>query len=72
VQHAFLEADRQRKAEDDVLYQSGLLSFQEWILVVNEYVNFQTSYLKAEQNLIVTEAQWRFATGGQLGPAAGE
>src|SRR4029077_4509594 len=43
VQSAFLAADRQRKSEYDVLYQSGLLPFQEWILVVNEYVNFQTS-----------------------------
>lgn len=67
VQRAFLEADRQRKAEYDILYQSGLMSFQEWILVVNEYVNFQTSFLRAEQNLILAEAQWRFATGEQLG-----
>ncbi len=67
VQQAFLAADRQRKAEYDVLYQSGLLSFQEWILVVEEYVNFQTSFLRAEQNLILAEAQWRFATGEQLG-----
>ena len=67
VQRAFLEADKQRKAEYDVLYQSGLLSFQEWILVVEEYVNFQTSFLRSEQNLILAEAQWRFATGEQLG-----
>ena len=67
VQRAFLEADKQRKAEYDVLYQSGLLSFQDWILVVEEYVNFQTSFLRSEQNLILAEAQWRFATGEQLG-----
>jgi outer membrane protein TolC len=67
VQRAFLEADRQRKAEYDILYQSGLMSFQEWILVVEEYVNFQTSFLRAEQNLILAQAQWRFATGEQLG-----
>lgn len=67
VQRAFLEADRQRKAEYDVLYRSGLLSFQEWILVVEEYVNFQTSFLRSEQNLILAQAQWRFATGEQLG-----
>ena len=67
VQHAFLEADKQRKAEYDVLYRSGLMSFQEWILVVQEYVNFQTSYLRSEQNLILAEAQWRFATGETLG-----
>jgi outer membrane protein TolC len=67
VQRAFLEADKQRKAEYDVLYRSGLLSFQEWILVVQEYVNFQTSFLRSEQNLILAEAQWRFATGVPLG-----
>jgi outer membrane protein TolC len=67
VQRAFLEADKQRKAEYDVLYRSGLMSFQEWILVVEEYVNFQTSFLKSEQNLMLAEAQWRFASGQQLG-----
>ena len=67
VQRAFLEADRQRKAEYDVLYRSGLMSFQEWILVVNEYVNFQTSFLRSEQNRILAEAQWRFAQGEVLG-----
>lgn len=66
VQRAFLDSDRQRKAEYDILYQSGLMSFQEWILVVNEYVNFQTSFLRAEQNLILADAQWRFATGELL------
>jgi hypothetical protein len=48
------------------------MTFENWILVVNEYVNFQTSFLRAEQNRILAEAQWRFATGEQLGPAAGE
>ena len=67
VQRAFLEADKQRKAEYDVLYRSGLLPFQEWILVVQEYVNFQTSYLRAEQTLLLAQAQWRFAIGEELG-----
>jgi outer membrane protein len=67
VQHAFLDAAKQRKDESDVRYQSGLMTFEEWILVVQDYVNFQTSFLRAEQNLILTEAQWRFATGEQLG-----
>ena len=67
VQRAFLDAAQQRKEEYDVLYQSGLQSFEEWILVVQDYVNSQMSFLKAEQNLMLAEAQWRFARGEQLG-----
>jgi outer membrane protein TolC len=66
VQKAFLQASRQRKEESDVRYQSGLMTFDNWILVVQDYVNSQTSFLKAEQNLVLAEAQWRFASGEQL------
>jgi outer membrane protein TolC len=66
VQRAFLQAARQRKEESDVRYQSGLMSFEDWIRVVTEYVNFQTSFLRTEQNLILAEAQWRFAKGDPL------
>jgi len=66
VQRAFLDADVQRKQEADIMYQSGLMTFQDWQLITNDYVNFQKSYLSAEQNLIAAEGQWRFATGQQL------
>jgi hypothetical protein len=49
------------------MYQSGLMSFQDWELIMTDYVNFQKSYLSAEQNLISAEGQWRFAIGQQLG-----
>jgi outer membrane protein TolC len=67
VQGAFLAAAKQRKDESDINYQSGLMTFANWIIVINDYVNFQTSFLRAEQNLILAEAQWRFASGQQLG-----
>ncbi len=67
VQSAFLAAAKQRKEESDIRYQSGLMTFEEWNLVVQDFVNFQTSFLRSEQNLILAEAQWRFATGEQLG-----
>lgn len=66
VQRAFLDASRQRKEESDVRYQSGLMSFEDWIRVVTDYVNFQTSFLRTEQNLILAEAQWHFAKGDAL------
>jgi outer membrane protein TolC len=67
VQRAFLDADIQRKQEADIMYQSGLMTFQDWQVITNDYVNFQKSYLSAEQNLIAAEGQWQFATGQQLG-----
>ena len=67
IQSAFLEAERQRKEESDIRYQSGLMTFDDWILVVNDYVNFEKSYLRSEEALILAEAQWRSAIGQQLG-----
>jgi outer membrane protein len=67
TQRAFLEAARQRREESDIRYQSGLMSFEEWQLVVADLVNFEKSYLKSQQNLLLAEAQWRFAAGEQLG-----
>lgn len=67
VRSAFLEAATQRKKESDILYQNGLLSFQNWELLTNDYVNSQKDFLSAQQNVILAEAQWRFASGEQLG-----
>ena len=67
VQRAFLEAARQRRKESDIRYQSGLMPFEEWQLVVVDLVNFEKSYLRSEQTLVLSEAQWRFAKGEQLG-----
>ena len=58
VQRAFLDADIQRKQEADIMYQSGLMTYQDWQLIMNDYVNFQKSYLSTEQNLIAAEGQW--------------
>lgn len=69
VQGAFLEAARQRRKESDIRYQSGLMPFEEWHLVVVDLVNFEKSHLKSKQTLALTEAQWRFAQGEQLGDA---
>lgn len=67
VQQAFLEAARQRRKESDVRYQNGLMTFENWQLIVTEQVNFERSFLRSQQNLLLAEAQWRFASGQQLG-----
>lgn len=66
VQRAFLEAAKQRKAESDVRYQSGLMSFEDWIRVVSDYASFQISYLRAQQTRLLAEAQWRYAQGESI------
>jgi outer membrane protein TolC len=72
IQRALLDAALQQDQEYTVLYQGGLYTYQQWILVVQSYVGDEISYLQAEQSLIDAEAQWRFAAGEKLGPAAGE
>jgi outer membrane protein TolC len=66
VQRAFLDASRQRKAESDIRYQSGLMSFEDWNRVVIDYVNSQTNFLRTQQDRVLAEAQWRFAKGEPL------
>ena len=67
VQKALLDAALQQQQEYTVLYQSGIYTYQQWILVVQNYVTDEISYLQAEENLILAEAQWRFAIGEELG-----
>ena len=53
--------------ESDVRYQNGLMSFDEWQRVVVDLVNSEKSFLTAQQDLLLAEAQWRFAHGQELG-----
>jgi outer membrane protein TolC len=66
VQSAFRDAARQRRREADVRYQSGLMSFEEWQIVVNELVNGEKNVLSAQRNTAVAEAAWRHAQGEGL------
>ncbi len=67
IQRALLDAAFQQDQEYTILYQGGLYTYQQWILVVQSYVGDEISYLQAEQSLIDAEAQWRFASGEKLG-----
>ena len=67
IQRALLDAAWQQDQEYTILYQGGLYTYQQWILIVQSYVGDEISYLQAEQSLIDAEAQWRFAAGEKLG-----
>lgn len=67
VQAALLEASRQRNAEADIRYASGLLSFDNWELIVSDRVGSEKSDLQARFNAVVAEASWARAVGKILG-----
>jgi outer membrane protein TolC len=67
VQSAFLEASRQRRAEADIRYRSGLMSFEDWELIVIDLANFERGALRARRDANLAEAQWNLAGGQGLG-----
>jgi outer membrane protein TolC len=67
VQDALLEASRQRNAEADIRYASGLLSFDNWELIVSDRVSSERQNLQARFNAVVAEASWARAIGKTLG-----
>ncbi len=66
VQHQFLQAARQRNDEATIRYTTGLMTFENWELVVADLVNFQTGYLRALRDASLAEAAWRRALGKPL------
>lgn len=66
VQREFLEAARQRNNEALIRYSSGLMSFENWEIVVTDFVNFERSRLRAERDAAVAAAAWERALGKTL------
>jgi outer membrane protein TolC len=66
VQSEFLEAARQRNDEAVVRYSSGLMTFENWEIVVSDLVNFERSTIRAQRDAVVAEADWNLAMGISL------
>lgn len=67
VQEALLEASRQRNDEADVRYASGLLSYDNWELIVTDRVSSERQALRARLNAWNALAAWEKALGRTLG-----
>jgi outer membrane protein TolC len=67
VQEALLLAARQRNEEADVRYASGLLSYDNWEIIVSDRVGQERSALQARLNAALAEASWERALGRRLG-----
>lgn len=67
VQNALLEAARQRNDEADVRYGSGLLSFDDWEVIVSDRVSTERQALSARRSAMDAETAWHRALGRALG-----
>ena len=66
VQRRFLAAANQRNDEAAIRYSSGLMTFEEWELVVSDFVNFERGMVQSRRDAVVAEAAWRKALGKGL------
>ncbi|MDP3542783.1 MAG: TolC family protein [Elusimicrobiota bacterium] len=67
VQSALLEAARQRNDEADIRYGSGLLSFDNWEVIVSDRVSTERNALSASRAAMDAETAWHRALGRALG-----
>ena len=66
VQRKYLEAAKERAKIANAQYSTGLTSFNDWIIIEDNLVNAKKSFLNAQANVLVNEANWTQAKGGTL------
>ena len=66
VREKFLEAAEERAKITAAQYETGLISFDDWIIIEDNLVNAKKSYLNAQANMMIAEAYWIQAIGGTL------
>ena len=66
VRQKFLYASEERAKIADAQYGTGLMSFDDWIIIENNLVSAQKNYLSAQAGMLTAEAGWIHALGGTL------
>lgn len=66
VQTALLAAARQRNAEADVRYNSGLLTYDNWEIIATDRVNQERQSIQAQLAVATAQAVWENALGKTL------
>lgn len=66
IQQQFQDAGEERAKIAEVQYSTGLLSFDNWIIIEDDLVRAQKRYLEARAEAMRAEAQWTYARGGTL------
>ena len=63
VQSALLAAARQRNDEADVRYNSGLLTYDNWEIIVTDRVNQERQTIQAQLTAATAQTVWENALG---------
>lgn len=66
VQRKFLHAAEERAKIAQAQYSNGLISFDNWIIIEDDFVRAQKTLLDAQAAALIAEAEWIHAQGGQL------
>lgn len=66
VQEKFVQAAEERAKIAKAQYSSGLITFDDWIIIEDNLVDAKKSYLNAQANVLIAQAQWVQAKGGVL------
>ena len=66
VQKKFLDAAKEREKIAESEYSTGLISFNNWIIIEDNLVRAEKIYLDARANALVAEANWKQAKGETL------
>jgi outer membrane protein TolC len=66
VQKKFLSAAEERAKIATAQYSSGLINFDDWVIIEDNLVTQKKSYLNSQTNVLTAEARWVQAQGGTL------
>jgi len=67
VQNKFLDAAKERAKIASAQYESGLTSFDDWVIIEDNLVNARKAYLNAQADMLTAEAYWIQAIGRYWG-----
>lgn len=66
VRKKFLDATAERSKISEVQYATGLVGFDSWIIIEDEYVDAQKAFIDGQAGVLNAEAAWIYAKGGTL------
>jgi outer membrane protein TolC len=66
-EQAILESYRQRNDEGEVRYASGLVTFDNWQIIVTSWVSAEQTSISNWQSAVTAQAAWEQALGKALG-----
>ena len=66
VQYKFLKAAGARSKISEAQYSIGMITFDNWIIIENNFVNLKKNYLEARIEAMIAMAEWLQAKGETL------